>query len=263
MSTTETATLAPERLDKIRSILKNRRVVRVDELSSELGVSTATVRRDLAELDRVGHIRKVHGGAVGLEGRLEEPLFDDKASIAAREKQAIAKCALDTIQPNDSIYLDGGSTVLALAYLLISYSALTVATNSLRVAGALSGAGPRVLLVGGNLRRLSQTFVGPLTEPLIERLHFDKAFMGTMGLSSQDGMTTTDPAEAFTKKLVMKHAEHVFILADSSKMDKVTFAHAGDVRQIGTLITDGGISAPFKRKFKNCGVNVIVARMTR
>jgi DeoR family fructose operon transcriptional repressor len=263
MSIIETTTLAPERLERIRGILKDRRVIRVDELSTELSVSTATVRRDLTELDRVGHVRKIHGGAVGLEGRLEEPLFDDKASIAAREKQAIAKYALSTIQPNDSVYLDGGSTVLALAHLLVSRSALTVVTNSLRVAGALSGAGPRVLLVGGELRRLSQTFVGPLTEPLIERLHFDKAFMGTMGLSSQDGMTTTDPAEAFTKKLVMKHAEHVFLLADSSKMDKVTFAHAGDVRQIGTLITDGSISPSLKRKFKNCGVNVVVARLTK
>jgi len=263
MSIIEATTLAPERLERIRGILKDRRVIRVDELSTELGVSTATVRRDLTELDRVGHVRKVHGGAVGLEGRLEEPLFDDKASIAAREKQAIAKRAVDTIQPNDSVFLDGGSTVLALAHLLVNHSALTVVTNSLRVAGALSGTGPRVLLVGGDLRRLSQTFVGPLTEPLIERLHFDKAFMGTMGLSFQDGMTTTDPAEAFTKKLVMKHAEHVFLLADSSKMNKVTFAHAGNVRQIGTLITDGGISTPFKRRFKNCGVNVVVARMTK
>lgn len=263
MSALETTSLAPERLERIRGILKDRHVIRVDELSSELGVSTATVRRDLTELDRVGHVRKVHGGAVGLEGRLDEPLFDDKASIAAHEKQAIARYALTTIQPNDSVYLDGGSTVLALAHLLVSRAALTVVTNSLRVASALSGAGPRVLLVGGELRRLSQTFVGPLTEPLFERLHFDKAFMGTMGLSFEDGLTTTDPAEAFTKKLVMKHAEHVFLLADNSKMGKVAFAHAGDVRELDMLITDSGISPPLKRKFKQCDVNVVVARPTK
>ena len=73
MSALETTSLAPERLERIRGILKDRHVIRVDELSSELGVSTATVRRDLTELDRVGHVRKVHGGAVGLEGRLDEP----------------------------------------------------------------------------------------------------------------------------------------------------------------------------------------------
>jgi DeoR family fructose operon transcriptional repressor len=150
--------------------------------------------------------------------------------------------------------------VLALAHLLTDRAGLTVVTNSLRVAGALSGSGPRVLLVGGELRRLSQTFVGPLTQPLIEQLHFDKAFMGTIGLSVDEGMTTTDPAEAFTKQLVMQHAKHVFLLADSSKVDKVAFANAGSTDDIDTLITDEGVDRSIARKMKQRSVDVVIAK---
>ncbi len=260
MSTLDSITLAAERFEKIRDILKDRRAIRVDELSAELGVSPATIRRDLIELDQQGHIRKVHGGAVSLEGRLDEPRFDDKAEISSGEKRAIAERALQYVQTNDSIFLDGGSTVLALAHLLADHAGITVVTNSLRVAGALSGAGPRVLLVGGELRRLSQTFVGPLTQPLIEQLHFDKAFMGTMGLTLDEGLTTTDPAEAFTKQLVMQHAEQVFMLADSSKFDKVTFANAGRTEDIDTLITDEGIDRVIVREMKQNSIDVVITK---
>ena len=263
MNTLDSATLAPERFDRIRAILKERRTIRVDELSNELGVSPATIRRDLGELDQQGHVRKIHGGAVSLEGRLDEPLFDDKATVSAREKKSIAEAALAYIKPNDSIFLDGGSTVLALAHLLTERVGLTVVTNSLRVAGALSGSGPRVLLVGGELRRLSQTFVGPLTQPLIEKLHFDKAFMGTIGLSVNEGMTTTDPAEAFTKQLVMQHAETIFLLADSSKIDKVAFANAGSANDIDTLITDEGMDRTIAKQMRQRSIDVVITKQKK
>src|SRR5690242_10761168 len=103
--------LAPQRLDRLLGIVLQKRVVRVDELCDELDVSPATVRRDLDELEKQGEIRRVHGGAVSVDSRMEEPLFDDKASLAAEEKLRIAQKALRHIKPNDTIFLDGGSTV--------------------------------------------------------------------------------------------------------------------------------------------------------
>ena len=167
--------------------------------------------------------------------------FEDKTALAAEAKQAIAQRASELIQGTEAIFLDGGSTVLALAHLLHDRSGLTVVTNSLRVASALAGRGPRLLIVGGELRRLSQTFVGSLTEPIIDQLHFDIAFMGTMGLSVDYGLTTTDPAEAFTKKLVMRRAAKTVLLTDSSKIGKVAFAQAGALEDIDVLITDRGL----------------------
>jgi len=255
----ETSRLAAERLENIRRFLKNHGVARVDELCAELGVSAATVRRDLGQLDRRGHIRRVHGGAVCVEPRLEEPVFDDKATIAAAEKQRIAVAALRLVKPRDSVFLDGGSTVLAFARLLDGMDRLTVVTNSLRVAGLFSGSGPRTILVGGELRRLSQTFVGSLTEPLIDKIRVDTAFMGTIGLEVQGGMTTTDPREGYTKGLVMSRARRVVLLADSSKIGKVSFVRFGRLADVDVLVTDSKGAKKDLAKIRKKGIKVIKA----
>lgn len=256
MNNTQNPGLAAERQERISSLLAERGAVRVDDLAREMGVSAATVRRDLHDLEQRGQGRRVHGGAMAIGGRLEEPLFDDKTGIAAEAKQRIAAEALRRIQPDESVYLDGGSTVLCLARLLADMPDLTVVTNSLRVASLLSGRGPRLIVVGGELRRRSQTFVGPLTRPVIDQLHVDKAFMGTIGLSLTEGLTTTDPAEAMTKQWVEAHAGQVVLLADSSKLGKVAFARAGGIDNVNLLITDRAVDKAFVRQVRKRGVDV-------
>ena len=105
MESSKPKDLAPKRLEQLRSILGQNRVVRVEELTEQLGVSSATIRRDLGELEKLGEVRRVYGGAVSTGGRLDEPLFDDKTSVAAAEKRRIAEAALKDIKPNDTIYL--------------------------------------------------------------------------------------------------------------------------------------------------------------
>ena len=114
----ESSDLAAQRAERIRQVLRERGVARVGDLCRELRVSAATVRRDLAALDRGGQVRRVHGGAMIADLSPEEPLFDDKAAIAAEEKRRIAEAARRLIGPEDTIFLDGGSTVLALARLV-------------------------------------------------------------------------------------------------------------------------------------------------
>jgi len=249
--------LAPRRLDRLREMVLDHRAVRIDELCERLRISPATARRDLRLLESQGEIRRVHGGAVSLGSRLEEPLFDDKASIAPREKQRIALAALQLVRPDDTVFLDGGSTVLALARLLRDRSRITVVTNSLRAAQELAGRGPRLIVIGGELRRLSQTLVGPLTRLTLAELHVDKAFMGTIGLSLREGLTTTDPGEAYTKTLVMEQAREVIVLADGSKVGQVSFARAGGLAQVRTLITDRGVDRAFARALEKRGVRVV------
>lgn len=257
MISTETTGLAAERAEKIRDILRARGVARVDELSERLGVSAATIRRDLREVARRGHVRRVHGGAVCLEGRLEEPLFEDKAVLAAGEKQRIAEAALAFVKRGDSVFLDGGSTVLALARLLGERTDPTVVTNSLRVAGTLSASGLRMILIGGEFRRLSQTFVGSLTAPILGQLHVDTAFVGTIGLSDREGLTTTDPREAYTKELVMAQACRVILLADSTKIGKISFVRFGGLAAADVLITDKGAAPADVRRFRKRGLKVL------
>lgn len=257
MAATETKALAPQRWETLRTLIRDTGVVRVEDLWRRLGVSPATLRRDLAQLEQSGAIRRVHGGAVSTEARLEEPLFDDKASLAVAEKRRIAEAALALIEPDETIYLDGGSTVLELARLLRDRTNLTVVTNSLRAAHELAGRGPRLIVVGGELRRLSQTLVGPLTRRLLEGLHLDKAFMGTMGFALKEGLTTTDAGEAFTKELVLGQARQAILLADSSKAGKVAFARAGAWQSIQVLITDDRLDKSFGRELTNLGINLI------
>ena len=257
MSKTLLRDLAAERLEKSRKILRERRIVSVAELHRALNVSPATTRRDLEHLERIGEIKRVHGGAVSVESRLEEPLFHNKESLAPEEKQRIAQAARKLIKPNDSVFLDGGSTVLALARLLTRTTDVTVVTNSLRVAMELASQGPRLILVGGELRRLSQTFVGPLTRFTIEQIHVDTAFIGTIGLTPATGMTTTDHQEAFTKSMIMAHAQQVVLLADSSKIGRVSFAPFGALENIDTLITDRKVGAPMLRALRKKGMKIV------
>ena len=174
--------LAPQRWDNLRALIRDSGVIRIEDLCRQLKVSPATVRRDLDQLERGGAIRRVHGGAVSVESRLDEPVFADKTSLAAREKRRIAEAALTFVEPDDTVYLDGGSTVLELARLLRERTNLTVVTNSLYAAHDLAGRGPRLIVIGGELRRLSQTMVGPLTRPVLHELPWTRRSWGPLGL---------------------------------------------------------------------------------
>ena len=230
--------LPVRRQKQLRDIVLQEGVVRLQDLCRRLGASPATIRRDLLELETHGRLRRVHGGAVSVEAHPDEPVFEDKAALAAREKRGIAGAALALVTPGSTVYLDGGSTVLELARLLAERTDVTVVTNSLQAAIELSRRGPRLILLGGQLRRLSQTLVGPLTQTVLDQLHVDLAFMGTYGLSPEQGLTTTDPDEAFTKRAVQARAGVVVVMADSRKLGTVSFARSGDLDDVDVLVTD-------------------------
>jgi DeoR family fructose operon transcriptional repressor len=248
--------LAPQRRERLRQMLREGGVARVDELRKTLEVSVATIRRDLEILEEEGKVRRVHGGAVSMESRLEEPVFENKTSLSAKEKQRIAEEAYSLIEPDEAIYLNGGSTTLFLARLLRDRSDLTVVTNSLQAAIELSDSGPRVILIGGELRRISQTMVGPLTSAVLAQVHVDKAFMGTMGLCLKNGLTTTDPNEAYSNEIVAEQAGQVILLADSSKAEKVCFARFSELEKVDMLITDQKLSQDFAKSLRKRGIKV-------
>lgn len=247
--------LAPERQKRLLALVRDRGAVRVDELCDALTVSPATVRRDLEILEGTGALRRVHGGAISGGGLLDEPLFDDKTQVASGEKQRIAQRALPYISSGDTVYLDGGSTLLELASLLRERADITVVTNSLRAAAELSASGPRLILLGGELRRRSQTITGPLTRTLLRDLSLDIAFMGTIGVTVE-GLTTTDPGEAYTKELVMSRSKRVMLLADSQKIGKVSFANAGSLQDVDVLITDKDAPDAFVKAIRKQSVVV-------
>jgi DeoR/GlpR family transcriptional regulator of sugar metabolism len=251
--------LAALRRQRLVTIVDSRRAVRLEELSAALGVSQATVRRDLDALAATGRLRRVHGGAVAVDERLDEPQFDAKTGAAAAEKVRIAERTVELLEQDETVYLDSGSTVLAVARLLHGWTRLTVVTNSLPAATELAGRGPRLIVIGGELRATSRALVGPLTRLLLDELRVDRALMGTFALSLEDGLTTTDPSEAYTKELVMQRAREVILLADSTKMGTRSFVSAGTLDRVHTIVTDAGIDERLVRSLKRRGIRVIAA----
>ena len=250
--------LAALRRQRLSLIVESRRAARLEELSAALGVSQATVRRDLDELSSDGRLRRVHGGAVAVDERAGEPHFEAKAATAAAEKLRIAQRAIELLAP-DTVYLDSGSTVLAAARLLHCWNRLTVVTNSLPVAMELMGRGPRLVVIGGEVRATSQAIVGPMTRAILDTIHVDRALMGTYALSLDDGLMTTDPSEAYTKELVMTRAREVIVLADAGKLGTRSLVRAGGLDDVDVLVTDARADERTLRALRRHRVRVITA----
>ena len=250
---------APERRERVKQILKARHTVRVEDLKEEFGVSTATIRRDLHELEEEGELRRVHGGAVALDVRPIEARFEAKVATHPEAKQRIAERAVAMIEPDSKIYLDAGSTCLELARLLAPRTDITIVTNSLPAMVELAGQGPRLIVIGGELRSLSQALVGPLSTKVLDELYLDHAFVGAFSLSFDAGLTTTDPAEAFTKEHVLTRTREAVLLVDGSKIGTRSFAHAGRLDQVDVVITDAELDAEASATFHDAGVRVLVA----
>lgn len=248
--------LSPERERLIANAL-GEGAKTIFELSENLEVSEATIRRDLLSLEAQGKIRRVHGGAELLNFPQSEPVFTEKASINRVEKEQIASLALSFINDSDTIYIDGGSTALELAKRLNERRGLTVITNSLMAAAELMESQHKLIIVGGEFRHLSRTLVGPLTAPILNALRIGKAFLGTISLDTVSGIATTDPSEAFTKELVMKRSDRVFVMADSSKLSASSLAVSGTLDDIDVVITDSKIPQKALKALKARKIDVV------
>ncbi len=256
----KTKELAPQRHRKILRILRNAGMVKVDDLCVQLSASPATIRRDLSRLEVAGYLQRVHGGAVLVADNIRagtEMNFDEKVETLLAEKKKIAERAASFIEKEDAVYLDGGSTVLELAKLIKHDKSLIVVTNSLTAANELANSdGPRIILTGGDLRLKSRTMVGALSRALIDSVHLDKAFMGTIGITSK-GLSTTDPSEAFTKELAVEAASQVYLLADHTKFGKTSFVSTNNLDKFDLCITDSGLSEEAREAYvQELGIDI-------
>jgi DeoR family transcriptional regulator, fructose operon transcriptional repressor len=251
-----------ERQHSIAALVADRGRVAVTALAERFGVTTETVRRDLAVLERAGMVRRVHGGVVPVGAfTLVEPGLGERHGTRAEQKRKIAAAALDLLPATDgSIILDGGSTTAALADVLPPERRLLVATNSVPIAARLSvSAGITLHVLGGRVRGITQTAVGESTVRALADLRVDVVFLGTNGISTAHGFSTPDEAEAATKRAMIRAAQRAVVLADSSKLGRehlVRFAAAGDV---DVLITDAEADPDAVAALEAAGIEVVVA----
>ena len=251
---------APERHQRILATARAHGRVDVAGLARELSVTPETVRRDLTALERRGVVRRVHGGAIPVERLGIEPAVADRETVAAGEKERIARAALDELPDGGSIILDAGTTTMRLAQLLPDDRELTVVTHSIPVAGALIER-PNITLhlLGGMVRGRTLAAVGEWTRTQIAEVFADVAFMGTNGVTVERGMTTPDLAEAGVKRALIEAARRVVLLADHHKFGRENFARVGPLSDVDTVITDDGLDDELAAEVENAGPTVVIA----
>ncbi|WP_111766908.1 DeoR/GlpR family DNA-binding transcription regulator [Nakamurella deserti] len=230
----------------------------VEELSTVLGVTSSTIRRDLAVLTAQGKLARTYGGAMALVPHPEASLRQ-RSGQAFEAKRAIGRWAAAQVRPGETVLLDAGSTTGAMANALASAREIVVATVGLNALDELADAtGVEVLSLGGRLRPLSQGFVGPLTEASLERMTFDRAFMGTDGVTADRGICEADLTQTRQKELMMRRAEHVYVLAHAAKLGQRPFHAWAVMPDHWTLVTDDSAEREEVAKFKDHGIDVVV-----
>lgn len=194
--------------------------VDVKGLSESFGVSSVTIRKDLAALERRGLLRRIHGGAVSVPV-VDEGAFVFRQRVAAPAKRAIARHAARWVHPSDVIALDSSTTAYALAEEIADVQPLTVITNGMRVARFLiSETSATVIMPGGVVRRASESMVGFPSDVFTGRGRIAKGFFGLVGLSHERGLLDISPEEAHAKAALAAACSKVYAIFDSTKIDR-------------------------------------------
>ena len=250
---------AEERKQRILAALHQNPAVRVADLGRILRVSTASIRRDLADLARTGLLRRTHGGAISSTLAAIEPSLAEKEDQYQAEKAAIGRLAVTFVQPGDTIFLDSGSTTRQIARDLRHHRNVTVVTNALNIAWELASSDLEVVVTGGQLRRGILSHVGPLAEQAIGALHVDKLFLAANGIDLDKGVTTPNLIEAQTKRAMVERATEVILVADHSKFGRVTFSRICALDRVHHVITDDRLPASMADALASLGLKVHLA----
>ncbi len=240
--------LAEERYKRITNLIHSDGTVTVQDLVEKLGISESTARRDLNELDKMGQVEKVRGGAVAIDSGTLSSRDDDVLLRQTRnigEKSLVARYAASLIEPTDFVYLDAGTTTECMIDFISAKTAVFV-TNAIGHAKKLAAKGIKVYLLGGEFKSVTEAIVGEDALYLIRKYNFTKGFFGTNGITRHEGFTTPEVKEAMIKESALKHTKKPYILADSSKFGRISsvcFAEYGDA-----LILTDHVS---KKEFQN------------
>jgi DeoR/GlpR family transcriptional regulator of sugar metabolism len=255
--------VADQRRSRIMEELARQRVIKISDLSSQFGVSEVSIRRDLERLEQLGMLKRVHGGAVlppttsgGMSG----------SGVAAKispAKERIGRAAAQLIRPGDRLIFDSGSTVLQVARNisgdLLTSGNLTVITTSLPVIYELGAwKSIHLLLLGGIYLPEWQVTVGPQTIANLSTLHADKMFLGADGLTLTHGVTTANVLEAEVDRAMIKAADEVILVADSSKIGGIGLTSILPLNRVHKLITDEAAPATFINTVRDAGVEVLL-----
>ncbi|WP_019544723.1 DeoR/GlpR family DNA-binding transcription regulator [Streptomyces sulphureus] len=251
---------AAERQQETLRLAEEHGRVDVPSLAARFHVTAETVRRDLKALARAGLLHRVHGGAVPGTRLAFEPDLAERDTVAADEKDRIARAALAELPTEGSVILDAGSTTARLAQALPAEAALTVVTHALPLAARLADhPGISLHLVGGRVRHRTRAAVDDWALRAYREINADVAVLATNGAAPHGPLTTPDLAEAAVKRAIVAAADRVVLVAHSAKFGVRHFARFADLSQVDTLVTDSGLAAGTVRAVEGHGVRVVRA----
>ena len=247
-----------QRRTDILNLIQEDGHAKVQKLSKIFKVSDVTIRQDLEELEKMGYVQREHGGAflkdVGTFAKTGQ-LFN-KSHMD--EKIAIAKTAAGLVNEGETIILDSGSE---LARQLVGYKSLNVLTNALNIAMMLGeNPGISLLVSGGEFKAPTLSLTGEIAAKLFKGIHVNKLFLATAGISTEDFLLTYPSlSDLSVKSAMIRAASKVYLLADSSKIGRPSFASLGRISLIDTLITDDKIDTAAAARIEELGVKIIIA----
>lgn len=256
------------RWNQLLELLAAEGQLQVERAAKELGVSTATIRRDFEELASQQMLARIRGGAVAQGVTYDLPLRY-KSERHPSEKQRIAAVAAGLVQPGQIVGLNGGTTTTEVARALAVRAdlttaagapALTVVTNALNIATELAVRQHiKIVVTGGVARPQSYELTGPLAVGVLDRVSIDIAFLGVDAIDPAAGAMAQHEGEASINQLMASQAGQVVVVADSSKIGRRAFARICAVGEIDVLVTDTGLADAESARFADAGVLVVTA----
>lgn len=249
--------LAHERKKRIIEYVRQHRTATVATLAQEFSVHGATIRRDLAEIEQEGMLKRTHGGVIMEKWTQIEPSFNERANHQRDEKMRIGQWAASLIEDGENIIIDSGTTTLHIALHLVHRTDITVITNDMNVAVELRDSpGIKVILTGGELYPSSYMLNGMFTDHVLKSLHVEKAFIGTPALHPQYGLMHPEAMLVPAKQAMIEAAGEIIVVTDHSKIGKLSLHHVAPNSVIHTVVTGNEASDSDIKPFQDHGITV-------
>lgn len=252
-----TQTLTEERRSRLLEMVRLRGFAALPDLAEELQVSESTIRRDLDYLEETGEAQRTHGGAFYTGPSPKLPHFDQRHQTHWEKKRQIAEAASRLIEDGDTILLDGGSTTYELARLLVSRP-LQVVTNSLPVASLFTSSDADLVLVGGYVHTRTGVSLGPYANRMLAELNVRRAVLSVAGIN-QKGYYNSNLLLVETERAMMKAADEVIVVADSTKFGHTSLAHVCELGEIDQMVVDSEVPLTWREQIISAGVHLTVA----
>ncbi len=254
----QSRTVILQRRERILRLLLERGEVQVRDLCTQFSTSEITIRRDLQEMEQRGLLRRFHGGARAKQQTQEMVYFEDKRTARKYEKDLIADALVEMIAPGSTLFLNAGTTTLAVMSRIRDYN-IRVITNNAMSTSVLAGGTAELICTGGEYQDRTRSFCGDFATYIISKVYADVCILGVNGVSISGGVTTTVYNETQLNEMMAKRCQgKTIIAADGSKIGKTYCFTCMPLTQVDVLVTDNSADMSEIEQIRSLGLEVII-----